>query len=326
MESIFRPERGFGTGNNVRFARVSTPSRRCNDPNFLMKTICQDMVAPLKSVVVKRPEEAFRSSAAIETEWKALNYLRPPDAALAGHQHRRFVSLLEDAGAEVRYLPAAEGVGLDSLYVRDPVLITDAGAIILQTGKPARRREGPAIAETFRDWGIPILGKVDGEATAEAGDMVWLDAHTLVVGRGFRTNAAGIEQLSALLQPLGVQVVPVHLPYWNGAAEVLHLMSFLSPIDTDLALVYRKLLPVTVFELLSERGTRIVDVPDAEYDSMGCNVLALSPRNVVISGGNPLTRSRLEAAGCQVAEIDGSEICLPGGGGPTCLTLPLRRG
>lgn len=291
-----------------------------------MKTYCQNMVGPLRSVVVKRPKEAFRSSAAIETEWKALNYLRPPDLPIATHQHREFVSLLEDAGAEVRCLPAAEGAGLDSVYVRDPVLITDAGAVILQTGKSARRREGPAIAETFRNWGIPILGKVDGPGTAEAGDMVWLDARTLLVGRGFRTNAAGIEQLTALLQPLGIRVVSVHLPYWNGAAEVLHLMSFLSPLDTDVALVYRKPLPVTVFELLSERRIRIVDVPGEEYESMGCNVLALSPRNVVMASGNPVTRSRLEAAGCQVAEFDGSEICLPGGGGPTCLTLPLERG
>ena len=206
------------------------------------------------------------------------------------------------------------------------MLITDRGAVIFQTGKIARRGEGPAFADALRSWSVPILGFIDDAATAEAGDMVWLDHDTLLVGRGFRTNAAGIQQLSDLLSPLGVNVIPVELPYWNGPADVLHLMSFISLLDHDLAVIYRRMLPVPLFELLTERGVQLVDVPEEEYDSLGCNVLATAPRNVIMVRGNPVTRSRLESAGCKVSEFDGSEICLPGAGGPTCLTRPLLRG
>ena len=172
---------------------------------------------------------------------------------------------------------------------------------------------------------MPILGMIAGAATAEAGDMVWLDHDTLLAGRSFRTNAAGIERLTALLGPLGVTVIPVELPYWNGPADVLHLMSFISLLDDDLAVVYRRILPVPLFELLARRGVELIDVPEQEYETLGCNVLAVSPRNLIMVNGNPITRSRLEGAGCKVSEFDGTHICLPGAGGPTCLTRPLLR-
>jgi arginine deiminase len=283
------------------------------------------MVAPLRRVIVKRPAEAFRSREHIRNQWQELAYVRPPDLERASADHSRFVALMKDAGAEVVYLPADDRTGLDSIYTHDPVLMTDRGAIIFQMGKPARRGEGPAFSDGLRSWNVPILGVVDGEATAEAGDMVWLDRQTLVVGRSFRTNHAGIARLSELLSPLGVTVIPVELAYWNGPRDVLHLMSFISLLDDDLAVVYRRLLPVPLFELLAARGIQLVDVPEEEYESLGCNVLAVAPRRVIVVGGNPMTRSRLEAAGCQVLEFAGTEICLPGAGGPTCLTRPLLR-
>jgi N-dimethylarginine dimethylaminohydrolase len=283
------------------------------------------MVAPLRRVVVKRPEEALRSRSVIEAQWKGLGYTRPPDLDLAIREHRYFTSLLAEAGAEVLYLPADERTGIDSIYVHDPILITDAGAVIFQTGKMARRGEGLAFAEALQKWQVPVLGVVDGAATAEAGDMVWLDARTLLVGSGFRTNTAGIEKLSEILRPLRVTVIPLHLPYWKGPDEVLHLMSFVSLLDRDLAIVYRRLMPVLLFEIFHERGVKLVDVPDEEYDTLGCNVLAVSPRKVIMVSGNSITRSRLEAAGCYVSEFTGNEICLPGAGGPTCLTRPLLR-
>ena len=286
----------------------------------------QSMVARLRRVIVKRPEEAFRSREQIEAEWKDLAYVRPPDLNQAAGDHSRFVQIMKDAGAEVLHLPADDRTGLDSLYAHDPVLITDRGAVILQTGKVARRGEGPACADAFRAWDVPILGFIDGAATAEAGDMVWLDHDTLLVGRGFRTNALGIERLSDLLGPLNVTVIPVELPYWNGPGDVLHLMSFISLLDDDLAVVYRRMLPVPLFELLAVYGVELVDVPAQEFDTLGCNVLAISPRNVLMARGNPITKSRLEAAGCTVTAFDGNEICLPGAGGPTCLTRPLLRG
>ena len=283
------------------------------------------MVAPLRRVIVKRPEEAFRNEQQIEREWQGLAYTRPPDLARASHDHARFVSLMAEAGAEILYLPAEDRTGLDSIYAHDPVLITDRGAVIFQTGKVARRGEGPAVAEAFPRWDVPILGFIEGAATAEAGDMIWLDQETLLAGRGFRTNAAGIQQLSALLLPLGVQVVPVELPYWNGPQDVLHLMSLISLLDEDLAVVYLRILSVPLFELLTARGVQLIDVPEEEYPTLGCNVLAISPRNLVMVRGNPITRSRLESAGCKVSEFDGTEICFPGAGGPTCLTRPLLR-
>ena len=285
----------------------------------------QTMVGSLKKVVLKRPSDAFRSSETIESEWKALDYLGPPDLDRAARDHQRFVSLLEAAGANVLYLPDDNGTGLDSIYTHDPLLMTDAGAVVLQTGKEARRGEGPAFAAALKGWGVPVLGIIDGDATAEGGDMLWLDESTLVVGRGFRTNAAGVGALTALLKPRGVSVIPVELPYWNGPREVLHLQSFISLLDDSLALVYRRLLPVPLFEALDDRGFELVDVPDEEYDSMGSNVLALAPRNIVMVSGNPETRFRIEAVGCRVSDFDGSEICFPGSGGPTCLTRPLLR-
>src|SRR5215475_9751187 len=183
-----------------------------------MKSGSQSMVAPLRRVVVKRPDEAF---VRIDEEWQELNYTRPPVLPKAAEDHRRFVALLQAAGAEILYLPADDRTGSDSLYAHDPVLITDRGAIIFQTGKVARRGEGPAFADAFPRWNVPILGFIEGAATAEAGDMIWLDQETLLVGRGFRTNAAGIQELSKLLLPLGVQVIPVELPYGNGPQDVL---------------------------------------------------------------------------------------------------------
>jgi N-dimethylarginine dimethylaminohydrolase len=283
------------------------------------------MVARLRRVIVKRPEDAFVNRDHIQKQWQELRYTREPDLPRAAREHQQFVELLTRAGAEVLYLPADDRTGLDSLYTHDPVMLTGRGAIIFQTGKVARRGEGPAFADSFKAWGVPILGTIDGPATAEAGDMVWLDDDTLLVGRSFRTNAVGIERLSELLAPAGITVIPIELPYWNGPGDVLHLMSLISLVDEDLAVVYRRLLPVPLFELLTIYRIQLIDVPEEEYDTLGCNVLALSPRNVVITKGNPVTRSRLEAAGCTVAEFDGSEICVPGSGGPTCLTRPLWR-
>lgn len=283
------------------------------------------MVAPLRRVIVKRPEEAFRNDETIQNQWSGLGYLRPPDLRTACEEHAKLVAQLRASGAEVLELPADPRTGLDSIYAHDPVLISDAGAIVFQMGKNARRGEGPAYVDALNRWGIPIFGVVEGAGTAEAGDMIWLDRQTLLVGRGFRTNSFGLAALTAMFEPSGVRVIPIPLPYFNGPQDVLHLMSFMSLLDDNLAVVHRRLLPVPLFELLIQRDFQLVDVPDSEYDSMGCNVLALSPRNVLMIRGNPVTKSRLEAAGCTVSEFDGREICIPGSGGPTCLTRPLLR-
>jgi N-dimethylarginine dimethylaminohydrolase len=283
------------------------------------------MVAPLRRVIVKRPEEAFQSDIQIAAQWRELNYLRAPDLAGAKREHEELVRLLKSAGADVLLLPSDSRTGLDSIYVHDPVLVTDSGAVILQVGKPARQGEGPAFEDALKAWDVAILGRIEGPATAEAGDMVWLDSKTLAIGHGLRTNATGIEALRDLLAPLAIEIVEVALPYWNGPDEVLHLMSLISLLAEDLAVVYRRLLPVGFLELLVQRGMELIDIDEREFDTMACNVLALSPRNVAMVRGNPLTRSRLEKAGCSVSEFGGVDLCFPGSGGPTCLTRPLFR-
>jgi N-dimethylarginine dimethylaminohydrolase len=286
----------------------------------------QSMVAPLRRVVVKRPREAFRSEERIAREWRDLAFTGMPDLGRAGAEHDHLVALLREAGAEVLHLPEAEGTTLDSIYVHDPGLVTDAGAIVFRTGKPQRRGEGKALAAALLGWGVPVRGDVEGEATAEGGDTLWLDRDTLVAARGFRTNAGGVARLRELLAPMGVTLVEVHLPYGEGPHDLLHLQSVISLLDHDLALVHRRLLPVPLFELLAARGVALVDVPDEEYASLGCNVLALAPRRLLMLSGLPRTRARLEAAGCDVRTFDGEEIARKGGGGPTCLTRPVRRG
>ena len=283
------------------------------------------MVAPLRRVVVKRPKDAFRDAASIASQWQALKYTAPPDIDAAEAEFDAFVRALADGGAEILFLPPDERTGLDSLYTHDPGLMTDDGAVLFRTGKTARQGEGPAMADAFQTWGIPILGRIEAPGTAEGGDMVWLDRATLAVGRSFRTNAAGVAALRGLLAPLGVTVLDLPLPYWSGPGDVLHLQSFISLLDKDLAVVYRRLLPVPLFEALEGRGVRLIDIPEEEYPTQACNVLTLAPRRLVMLDRNPATRRRLEAAGCEVRVVKGDEIAFKGSGGPTCLTRPVLR-
>jgi arginine deiminase len=283
------------------------------------------MVAPLRRVIVKTPQNAFCDQATIDWQWKQLNFVDRPDFAGAVQQHEKLVELLRANGAEVLFLNRDSRTNLDSIYTHDPGIITDHGAIVFQTGKELRRGEGSAMADDLESWGIPILGKIDHDATAEGGDMVWLDHQTLLIGQGFRTNAAAIKRIRTLLQIHDIQVFEFHLPYFSGPADVLHLKSFISLLDDDLAVVHKPLMPVPIFQLLQQRGVQMVDVAESEFDTLGCNVLALSPRNILMAEGNPITRSRLQAAGCKVQEFAGSEIAFKGSGGPTGLTRPLLR-
>jgi len=201
---------------------------------------------------------------------------------------------------------------------------TARGVILCAMGKPQRTTEPDAVAAVCPALGVPVAGRIVPPGRVEGGDVVWLDAHTLVVGRGYRTNTAGIEQLRALLGP-SVEIVVVPLPHWTGEGDVMHLMSLLSPVDADLAVVYSRLLPVPFREWLLDRGLSLIEVPDEEFDSMGTNVLALGPRQCLMVRGNPLTKTALERAGATVVQYEGAEISAKGAGGPTCLTRPLAR-
>jgi N-dimethylarginine dimethylaminohydrolase len=281
----------------------------------------QSMTAPLRRVLVKRPDEAFGS--ADPAVW---HYTARPDLEAARREHDALVEILTAAGAEVVDHPEPQPERADAIYVFDPALITDRGAVILRMGKALRRGEEEALARRLGALGIPTLAALHGEATAEGGDLLWVNHDTLAVGQGFRTNAEGLRQLSAALAPLGVATVPVELPYFTGPEACLHLLSLISLVAGDLAVVYPPLLSVPFWNLLRERGFRIVEVPEEELPTQGPNVLALAPYRALMLEGNPVTRRRLEAAGCEVLTYRGREISLKAEGGPTCLTRPLWRG
>ena len=280
----------------------------------------QNMVGPLRRVLVRRPDEAF----AVDDP-KRWNYASRPDLEAARREHDALVEALEGSGAEVLYHEASLPALADSIYVCDPVLMSDAGVVVLQMGKAPRRGEETALAARLEALGVPIAFRLEGDATAEGGDLMWLDEKTLVAGRGFRTNAQGIEQLRAGVAPLGVEVLAFDLPYFTGPRACLHLMTFVSLLDRDLAVIYPPLAPVAFWRLLEERGVRSVEVPEEEFATMGSNVLALAPRRCLMLEGNPHTQRRLEAAGCEVLTFRGREISLKAEGGPTCLTRTILR-
>ena len=285
----------------------------------------QSDVGKLRRVAVKHARDAFGDAAAVDRQWRELRYLARPDVTAATPEYERFLALLEAAGVETLGLPPDETVGLDSLYARDASIVCDRGVILCNMGKPQRRTEPAAQEAAFRAAGIPIRGRITGEGTVEGGDVCWIDERTLAVGRGYRTNEAGIRQLRDLVRDCVDEVVVVPLPHWHGPEDVFHLMSIVSPIDRNLFLVYAPLMPVPFREALTSRSIELVEVPDPEFATLGCNVLAVAPREVLMVAGNPETRARLERAGVTVREFAGREICLKGGGGPTCLTRPLTR-
>ena len=285
----------------------------------------QSETGRLLSVAVKRAADAFGSEAEIDRQWRDLRYTARPDLGAATAEYQRFLGLLGTAGVEVLYLPRDETVGLDSLYARDASIVCDAGVILCNMGKPQRRTEPAAQEAALRRAGVSIRGRITGDGRLEGGDVCWIDGRTVAVGRGYRTNEAGIRQLRDLLAGSVDEVIVVALPHWHGPEDVFHLMSIVSPIDRDLFLVYAPLLPVPFREALLARGIGLVEVPTPEFETLGCNVLAIAGREVLMVGGNPVTRARLEQAGVTVHEFPGREICLKGGGGPTCLTRPLAR-
>ncbi len=282
---------------------------------------CQNMVDPLRRVLVKRPDAAF----AVDdpARW---HYTSRPDLDEARREHDALVEILAGAGAEVVDHPEPQPGRADAIYVFDPALVTSRGAVILRMGKELRRGEEAAIARRFREIGVPILAELTGEATAEGGDLLWLDDRTLAVGQGFRTNAEGLRQLREVMAGIGVEVLPVELPYFTGPEACLHLLSLISVVDRDLAVVYPPLLAVSFWKTLQDRGFRLIEVPEEEFPTMGPNVLALAPGRCLMLEGNPVTRQRLEEAGCEVLTYRGREISLKAEGGPTCLTRPVWRG
>ncbi|MGC4038940.1 MAG: arginine deiminase family protein [Chitinophagaceae bacterium] len=290
-----------------------------------MSITFQSEYGKLHSLFIKNVKDAFINEGHVEKYWASLNYLGKPDINKAIEEYSDFESILKSQGAALHYLPESDTVNMDSIYCRDAAIATDHGMIICNMGKPARSNEPFAEQKAFEANGISVLGVIQSPGTIEGGDVAWLDERTLAVGHTYRTNEEGINQLKALLTPFGIEVIVAPLPHYRGPSDVFHLMSILSPVDKDLAVVYSPLMPIIFRNLLLARGYQLVEVPEEEFDSMGCNVLALAPRLCLVVSGNPKTKLRLEEAGCTVIEYRGEEISVKGGGGPTCLTRPLAR-
>jgi N-dimethylarginine dimethylaminohydrolase len=254
--------------------------------------------------------------------WREYGWRAEPDAVEIAREHEALCELLECAGAEVVLATAPVDDDPDAIYVYDPVLIVDDGAVLLRPGTTGRRGEPAALGVDLAQAGLPVGAPLDEPAFAEGGDLLRLDERTLLVGLSYRTNQAGAE---ALAEVTGLELIGFDLPHWHGESEVMHLLSLISPLADDLVVAYTPLLPVRLAQLLAERGIEIVEVPEGEFESMGANVLALAPRVALAVEGNPTTRRRLEQAGVEVLAYEGKELSR-GDGGPTCLTCPLLRG
>ncbi len=282
-------------------------------------------IGKIKSVFVKPVIQAFIGDSHLAKNWKGLNYLGKPDFNLSFDEYENFLSSLKAQGAEIYTLPEDETVNMDSIYCRDASIATNKGMIICNMGKAGRMNEPAAEKRAFDAEGIPVLAIITAPGTVEGGDVAWLDELTLAVGLTYRTNEEGIRQLTEILKPLNVEIITVPLPHYKGPSDVFHLMSILSPVNTKLAVVYSPLMPVIFRNFLLNRGYRLVEVPDEEFETMGCNVLALAPGKCLMVEGNPKTKNSLEKAGCKVTAYKGEEISIKGGGGPTCLTRPIYR-
>lgn len=286
---------------------------------------CHSEFGSIKKLWIKGAASAFVDQTTIDQQWQSLNYLDRPILKNALEEYLDFENILKNQGIEIHQFNLNSAVQIDSIYCRDAAIATDHGVIICNMGKAGRVNEPKAQQVDFENQGIPILGRIISPGTIEGGDVAWLDEKTLAVAHSYRTNLEGINQLKKILEPRGIEVITVDLPHYKGQSDVFHLMSILSPVAKDIAVVYSPLMPIPFRETLIKRGIRFVEVPDEEFESMGCNVLALSPKKCLMVAGNPITEARLRANGCEVITYNGHHISVLGGGGPTCLTRPMDR-
>jgi N-dimethylarginine dimethylaminohydrolase len=283
------------------------------------------MVGTLRRVMVCSPRTAGWDDPARLARWTELGFLHAPDVAVAKSQHEKLCAILESAGAEIVQMAASSSLTLDAVYAHDASLPTDFGVILMHPGKANRVSEARVQRDFLAAGRIRVLGEVTAPGDTEAGDIVWLDSHTLLVGHGYRTNPAGIAQMGDMLKPHGVEVLTAPLPYGPGPSACLHLMSLISLLDEETALVDLPWLAVETVELLKARGYRFIEIDYSERDTLACNVLSLGEKRLVAIETNTKTNQHLREAGFEVFTFPGSEICINGSGGPTCLTRPLLR-
>jgi len=290
-----------------------------------MKVTRHSEYLKLASVYLKSAKNSFLSEEELSEHWETLQYLSKPNFKKSLEEYATFQTFFREKNISTCFFPINRKTKIDSIYSRDASIATDFGIIICNMGKQGRIHEPYAQLEAYKMNNVNILGEIKFPGTLEGGDVAWLDQHTLAVGHTYRTNEEGISQLEGLLQPKGIEIIVVELPHYKGKSDVFHLMSILSPVDKNLAVVYSPLMPIKFRNELLERGLQLIEVPEQEFDSMGCNVLAIAPRDCLMVAGNPITRKLLEDAGASVHIYEGNEISVKGGGGPTCLTRPIDR-
>ncbi len=290
-----------------------------------MKYNCMSMYKTIKTVLIKHPSQAFISQDTLDEKWRQFNYLSPPDYKKSLEEYKTFEKILLENDIKPIYLSKSDNVGLDSIYTHDSLKITSKGAIYFNTGKVLRQKEGSEVEKILKQNNIPTLGKITSPGVMEGGDVVWIDEKTVAIGLGYRTNEEGIRQFKELTNDFIENYIIVPMPHADGEDECLHLMSIISIVDKNLAVVYSKFMPIFFRQYLIENGFELLEVTDHEYLNLGSNVLALSPRVCLIMDGNPKIEEKLLEAGCVVHKYSGSEISLKGTGGPTCLTCPIYR-
>ena len=290
-----------------------------------MKVTRHSEYLKLASVYLKSAKNSFLSEEELSEHWETLQYLSKPNFKKSLEEYAAFQTFFREKNISTCFFPINKKTKIDSIYCRDASIATDFGIIICNMGKQGRIHEPYAQLEAYKMNNVNILGEIKFPGTLEGGDVAWLDQNTLAVGHTYRTNEEGISQLKGLLQPKGIEIIVVELPHYKGKSDVFHLMSILSPVDKNLAVVYSPLMPIKFRNELLERGFQLIEVPEQEFDSMGCNVLAVAPRDCLMVAGNPITKKLLEDAGVSVHIYEGNEISVKGGGGPTCLTRPIDR-
>ena len=290
-----------------------------------MKVTRHSEYLKLASVYLKSAKNSFLSEEELSEHWETLQYLSKPNFKKSLKEYTAFQTFFREKNISTCFFPINKKTKIDSIYCRDASIATDFGIIICNMGKQGRIHEPYAQLEAYKMNNVNILGEIKFPGTLEGGDVAWLDQKTLAVGHTYRTNEEGISQLEGLLQPKGIEIIVVELPHYKGKSDVFHLMSILSPVDKNLAVVYSPLMPIKFRNQLLERGFQLIEVPEQEFDSMGCNVLAVAPRDCLMVAGNPITKKLLEDAGVSVHIYEGNEISVKGGGGPTCLTRPIDR-
>jgi N-dimethylarginine dimethylaminohydrolase len=276
-------------------------------------------------ILIKHPKDAFISQENLGKTWETFNYTSQPVYETVLKEYELFENIIKENVVNVDYLPKSDNVGLDSIYTHDSLKITEKGAIFFNTGKVLRQKEAYEVEKKFKDLGIDTLGWIQSPGKIEGGDVVWIDEKTVAIGRGYRTNDEGIRQFKELTKDIVDQYIIVPMPHADGEAECLHLMSIISIVDADLAVVYSRYMPVPFREFLIERGFDLVEVNDQEYENLGSNVLALAPRVCVLMEGNKDIYDKLDQKGCKLYTYPGAELSFKGTGGPTCLTCPVTR-